>query len=306
MSEAKKTDSVGMDKLIRAVVGGVDYEYRSLVDTVLRSGRDVITRGHKCRRLINFPVVFTSTPLVSLRKTAWRTCLREWEWFMSGSNAIEDLHPSVRPWWEPWATKRGKGNGPLVKTRVEYNYSQQFREFNGTNNHGEQASFDQIQYLIEGICNHPYSRRNLITTWNTADMARDDCPITNCHGSLIQAFVDPQSNKLTLFTVQRSADVICGVPHNWLQYWGFLLWLAHITGRDVGELHWVGTDCHIYYQHMELAEKIRNLAVDPITTPELRHMINPSDLFNQPFKADDFQLHGDYFPILTDKAELVV
>src|SRR5690606_26897284 len=126
-----------------------------------------------------------------------------------GSEDIKDLHPSVRPWWEPWANIEGQ---------VLFNYSDQFRAFAGTDG----RVVDQIEYLIDGIKNHPYSRRNVITTWNAADMTNPACPITNCHSTVTQAFVNPD-NSLHLVTYQRSVDVICGLPHNWIQYWSFLL-----------------------------------------------------------------------------------
>lgn len=213
----------------------IDDIYTGLISDVLTTGDEITTRNATVRRLIHYPVEITSTPLVSVRKTAWKNALREWEWFMSGSPDINDLHPSVRPWWTPWADKTGW---------VNWNYSMQFRRY------GDTSGFDQIAYLIDGIKNHPFSRRNVITTWHTEDMNREDCTITNCHGTVIQAFVRPDDS-LHLVTYQRSVDVVCGLPHNWLQYWAFLLWVAHWSWRAVGSLTWIGGDVHVYEEHRE-------------------------------------------------------
>lgn len=263
----------------------IDLLYLFLIDDVQRRGDEIKTRNSVCRRIVAETQTFTSTPLVSVRKTAWKSALREFEWFMTGSDNIKDLHPSVHSWWQPWASVNGT---------IEHNYSRQFRHF-----HGDGGTVDQIQLLIDGIANHPFSRRNVITTWNTADMVSKNCPITNCHGSIIQAFVNPDRT-LHLVTYQRSVDVICGLPHNWIQYWAFLLWLAARTGTTVGTLTWIGGDIHVYDVHRPLVDKMRNAYVSG-ETPTL--VYTPTSL---EFKADDFTLDGPYKPALTDRAEMVV
>ena len=144
---------------------------------------------------------FKSTPLVSTRRTAWLNALREWEWFMSGSNDINNLHEKVHHWWQPWADKEGY---------INYNYSAQFRGAMGSalDTRGSPIELDQIKYLQDAIKNHPYSRRSVITTWNAADMTALDCSITNCHGTVIQAFVEPEDNSLhlTIFTDRDYKD----------------------------------------------------------------------------------------------------
>ncbi len=263
----------------------VDQTYQFLIENILHNGHTLTTRNSVVKRIFARTLTFTSTPLISVRKTAWKNALREWEWFMSGSTNIKDLHDAVKPWWKPWANVWGD---------VHFNYSAQFRaayECEGTD-------FDQIQYLIDGIKEHPFSRRNVITTWNTMDMASKDCPITNCHGTIIQAFVNP-NNSLHLVTYQRSVDTICGLPHNLIQYWAFLLWLAHLTSRTVGSLTWIGGDVHVYEAHFPLAHKI--LAVTPKASPEL--VYKPT---SEQFLAEDFTLFSPYFPVLTDRAEMIV
>lgn len=266
----------------------VNYEYRRILNSLFACGESVETRNSKCLRIVCECVTFLHTPLVSVRKTAWLNALREWEWFMSGSHNINDLHPAVRSWWEPWADKDGW---------IPYNYSSQFRHYR---NVPGGRPVDQIQVLVDGVKNHPFSRRNVITTWNTADMLRPENPITNCHGTVIQAFVSPKSNKLSLVTYQRSIDSVCGLPHNWIQYWAFLLWLAHRGGRSVGELKWIGGDVHLYEAHKDLARRMI-VVQTPQEPPELIYTPSGDD-----FKADDFKLEGEYAPVIVERAEMIV
>lgn len=262
-----------------------DQQYTALLHELLTDGERVRTRNDWVRRLICRPLTFTGTPLVCARKTAWRNALLEWEWFMSGSNNVKDLHPAARPWWQPWANEEGF---------VFFNYSRQFREFEGASGH-----VDQIALLIDGVKNHPFSRRNVITTWNAADMNHPLCPISNCHNSLTQAFVDG-ANALHLVTYQRSVDVVCGVVHNWIQEWAFLLWLASRTGRGVGSLTWIGGDVHLYEEHAELAQKVVDVAHSE-PCPELAYAPTCEE-----FRAEDFRLDRPYLPRILDRARMIV
>lgn len=273
-------------------MGGVDAVYADLVRRVLRDGDRVETRNSRCRRLFAEKAVFRSTPLVSARKTAWKTAIREWEWFMTGSNNVNDAHPSVRPWWGPWADPAGA---------VLFNYGEQFRRFTAVDQYtGSVGLFDQIAALVEGVRSHPFSRRNVVTTWNPPEMADGECRITNCHGTVIQAFVDAVGH-LHLVTYQRSADVVCGLPHNWIQYWAFLLWLAARTGKAADSLTWLGGDVHVYETHKALASRIVGAAPSCGLTPPLAYRPSLPD-----FRADDFALEGEYSPVLADRAEMVV
>ncbi len=269
-------------------MNAIDAAYAALLNDVLAHGERLTTRNAPVRRVVARTLVFERTPLVCARKTAWKNALREWEWFMSGSNHIDDLHPSVRKWWEPWVDRNGL---------VANNYSRQFRCYG---NHARlEDRVDQIEYLIAGVRDHPHSRRNVITTWNTADMIAPETPITNCHGSYIQAFVGVGG--LSLMTVQRSADAICGIPHNWLQYWAFLLWLAHRTGNRPDSLTWIGGDVHVYEEHAALATEIIFAATATQPGPELIYRPTSED-----FKADDFALDSEYRPTITASARMVV
>lgn len=265
----------------------VDIIFANHLDTILNTGSSISTRNSLTKRARNLTANFFSTPLISIRKTAWKNALREMEWFLSGSNNIKDLHPSVHSWWIPWVDQNGN---------IANNYSVQFRSFVGRD-----QTLDSLEYLTYGIKNHPFSRRNVITTWNTADMASNKTSITNCHGSLIQALVEPTDKTLHLTMVQRSADMVLGVPHNWIQYWALMLYLSHHANCKVGSLFWHGVDCHIYEDHEEAASQIIQLDKTQITTPQL-HYSGSSQLF----KADDFYLVDDYKPIIKQKLNMTV
>jgi thymidylate synthase len=138
-------------------------------------------------------------------------------------------------------------------------------------------------------------------------MGADDCSITNCHGTIIHLNVG-KNNSLNLFMYQRSVDVICGLPHNLIQYWAFLHWLAFKTDKKVGVFDWTGGDVHIYEQHTELAKKLLLSDFDSIKPCHMLYYPNDKVNPNSPddFKANDFMLTGLYNPLLIDKAIMVV
>lgn len=263
-----------------------DRQYADLLAACLR-GEVVQTRNSECLRSIFLSASFDRTPLVGLRRTAWKTALREMEWFLSGSDCVHDLHPSVRPWWQPWADAEG---------RVRNNYGAQLRAFHGRGG----RAVDQVQYLIDSLREHPGSRRAVATTWNTADMLAEETPITNCHGSLITAHVEA-GNRVTLVMVQRSADAVVGLPANWVQYWALMLWLSFRAGRQPGRLLWLSTDVHVYRRHEDLARRLVNLWLEAAPTPDL--VYTPT---SEQFLADDFALDGPYTPMVNERAEMVV
>lgn len=295
-----------------------DKKFMQLVGEALKFGHRVSTRNSAVLRIHPASHAlhqsFFYTPLVNVRRTAWRQAVQEMEWFLSGSNLVSDLPPPVRKWWAPWADEGG---------RVPYNYSVQFRETGGLVRDPENgplpASTDQLIDFVTGIRQHPYSRRNLMTTWNPVEMVLKGCPITNCHGTVVQAFVCPNSvqgekPRLLLKTYQRSADLLLGLPHNWLQYWAFLLWLANATDTYPDCLVWVGGDVHLYEAHEPVARKMYESwyarAEDAPAAPNLTHTQTPDDFYpgtDVPrFLAADFGLDGEYAPLSNDKLEMVV
>jgi thymidylate synthase len=129
-------------------------------------------------------------------------------------------------------------------------------------------------------------------------MNHPSTPLTNCHTSLLQFFVE--DGKLNFFTYQRSCDLMLGVPHNLIQSWAFLMFMAKATGLEVGCMQWMGGDCHVYMDHIEAAKKVVGYR-GPVPQNEL---IYTGD--GKVFKADDFHLKDEYKPIFTDKLNMIV
>ena len=267
--------------------------YINTTKQVMESGISVTTRNSEVLRATNIMHTFEGTPLVTVRKTAWKLALREFEFFLSGGDNINYLHKSVRHWWEPWTDENGN---------MPNSYGPQFRAASMVDEHGDVKFFDQLEYLVNGIKNHPYSRRNVISAWNTGEMACPSTLITSCHSSIIQAFVN-NNDEIDLTMYQRSGDFLLGVQHNWIQYYAFILWLARETGRKPGKLTWIGGDVHIYKDHWNVAHEILGIQSGYTDAPQLVLR----DQTPGPFKADEFELTSPVpEPIIKTKIPMIV
>ena len=268
-----------------------DLIYTNLISSIQTTGELVPSRNSPTRRKFDLPnVTFTKTPLVTLRKTAWSKAIREMEWFLSGNPTCPS---ELLDWWEP-----------QLNSNKEYigGYGEQLRSFT--------SSFDQIEALIAGIRNHPYSRRHVITTWNPAEMANiiqlnnnPNTP-TTCHTTIAQFFVS-QDRSLSFHSYQRSADMLLGVPHNWIQSWALLLWVCGQTDTFPGKMLWTFGDAHTYthISHLQTIDQL--LAIkSPLVSNAPRLIYNGG--INSDFRAADFEMIGTVpEPIVLIKPKLL-
>ena len=100
-------------------------------------------------------------PLLPGKFTPFKLVANELLWFLSGSTNNEQLRrmngndkPTI---WEEWADRDGN-LGPI--------YGYQWRKWwcDGESN------VDQIDNLIEGLIERPFSRRHIVSAWNVADI----------------------------------------------------------------------------------------------------------------------------------------
>jgi thymidylate synthase len=138
-----------------------------------------------------------------------------------------------------------------------------------------------------------------MTAWHPAEMARitetNENPNTPtcCHGTLIQFFV--REGSLHISTYQRSADVLLGVPHNFIAYWALLLYFAHHSSLKVGSLRWIFGDLHLYQHpsHQQVAEQLLTCTLDLDKSVKLCYNPSVENKDVPEFKAGDFVLVGN-------------
>ncbi len=250
----------------------IDTQYETLLAYVLgigirkedRTGTGAFsTFGQQLRYNLR-----NSFPLITTRAIRFDRVADELLWFISGSTNVNDLPTRTQPWWRPWANESGD-LGPI--------YGAQWRNAGGV---------DQLANVIKSIKRDPDSRRHVVSAWNVSDLT--DMALPPCH-ALFQFYVS--AGALSCQVYQRSADMFLGVPANIASY----ALLTHMMAREcklgVGELIWVGGDCHVYSNQIDQVDE--QLKRDIREFPQLH--INPGGQGFFSHRADDFTLTG-YYP----------
>ena len=80
-----------------------EYQYLNLVDDILTHGTLEEGRNGKTKTVfgaaMHFDLTNNTIPLLTTKKVAWKTCLKELLWFIHGSTNNEDLQKqNVRIW----------------------------------------------------------------------------------------------------------------------------------------------------------------------------------------------------------------
>ncbi len=256
-------------------------QYLDLLDDVLRNGVPRLDRtgtgtvgvfARQCRYDLR-----DGFPCLTTKKLHLRSIIYELLWFLRGDTNVRYLQEHGVTIWDEWADENGD-LGPV--------YGSQWRHWPD----GKGGSIDQIEKLIDGLKNNPWSRRHLVSAWNVAEV--DGMALPPCH-CLFQFCVIPSQEEgkphgLSLQLYQRSADLFLGVPFNIASYALLLMMVAQVCGYEAREFIHTFGDLHLYTNHLEQARL--QLSREPRTLPQMR--INPEVRSIDAFTYEDFELTG--------------
>lgn len=267
-------------------------EYLDLMRDVLENGQDRRDRtGTGTRSVFGRQMRFDLTegfPLLTTKKLHLKSIIHELLWFLRGETRVEPLQEVGVRIWNEWATEEqcarfGRGAGDLGPV-----YGHQWRNFGATRRPDktyEQDGTDQIQRLLDGLKNKPYSRRHLVSGWHPGEA--DQVALPPCH-TLFQFYADPERGLLSCQLYQRSADLFLGVPFNIASYSLLLLMVAQVTGFRAHEFVHTFGDVHLYLDHLEQAKL--QLTREPRQRPRMVIDSDVDDLFA--FRFEHFRLEG--------------
>lgn len=249
-------------------------QYQNLLHDILahgvqksdRTGTGTIST-FGCRMSFNLAEGF---PLVTTKKVHFKSVVAELLWFLSGSTFVQDLQAMGCTIWDEWAREDGS-LGPV--------YGFQWRSWEAAD--GEHI--DQISNVIEGIKRDPDGRRHIVSAWNVGALRNMALP--PCH-VLFQFYV--ANGRLSCQLYQRSADAFLGVPFNIASYALLTHMVAAQCNLQVGDLIWVGGDCHIYLNHMEQVNTLLSRA--PRQMPFI--LLDPTVNSVFDYRPDHIQLMG--------------
>lgn len=246
-------------------------------------------------------------PLMTSRRTPFKTIARELLWFLSGSTDASVLQNQGVQIWNgntsrEFLNKRGLEHLPEGDLGSGYGF--QWRHFGATYVNCKTdytgKGIDQIQQAIDLILHDPESRRIIVTAWNPAQ--ETSTALMPCH-CFFQFFVDTSvtPNRLDCMLYQRSCDLVLGVPFNIASYSLLTYMIASVTGKTPGRFIHIMGDSHVYKNHLNGVKEL--LTRTPTTFPKLTLTHVPSTVFD--FKEEYFVLEN-YRPLPPIKFDMAI
>ena len=216
-------------------------------------------------------------PALTLRKTAFKSCIDEilWIW-QKKSNNVHDLNSHI---WDAWADETGSiGKAYGYQMGVKHKY--------------KEGEMDQVDRVIFDLKNNPYSRRMMTNIYVHQEL--HEMNLYPCAYSMtFNVTKNKDSDKLILNAIlnQRSNDILAANSWNVCQYAVLVHMLAQVCDYEVGELLHVIADAHIYDRHIPV---IRELIERPTYDAPTFWMNSEVKDFYQ-FTVDDFELRNYKF-----------
>lgn len=274
-----------------------EYQYIDLIKDILENGEEVCGRNGttkvKIGATMRFSLKDNTVPILTTKKTAWKTCLKELLWFISGNTDNRTLKAQNVKIWNANASLEFLHNERgLIDNREDDLgpvYGFQWRHFNAPYKNYEtdyrDQGIDQLKNLIEDLKDpvKRYSRRHILTAWNPCQI--NEMALPPCH--LLCQF-NVVNDKLSCCLYQRSGDVGLGVPFNIASYSFLTHMIAQLTGLKAHEfIHFI-SNAHIYDDHYAaLKEQIER---EPYQFPKLDFLNIKSINSIDEFKVEHFNI----------------
>ncbi|MBE6647892.1 MAG: thymidylate synthase [Ruminococcaceae bacterium] len=221
-------------------------------------------------------------PIMTLRRTAFKSCIDEMLWiWQKKSNKVSELNSHI---WDSWADE----NGTIGKA---YGYQL------GVKHKYKEGMFDQVDRMLFELKNNPASRRIMSNIFVHQDL--HEMGLYPCAYSLT---LNVSGNVLNGILNQRSQDMLTANNWNVCQYAILMHMFAVVSGLKVGELVHVIADAHIYDRHIPIVKEIIN---NPIfDAPKLIIDDSVNDFYS--FTIDSFSLEGYNYTKLDKKIPVAI
>ncbi|MCR4562692.1 MAG: thymidylate synthase [Bacilli bacterium] len=208
-------------------------------------------------------------PILTIRKTAFKSCIDEilWIW-QKKSNNIHELNSHI---WDSWADEKGSiGKAYGYQLGVKHIY--------------KEGEFDQVDRVLYDLKHNPQSRRILTNIYNFQDL--HEMGLYPCAYSMT---FNVTGDTLNGILNQRSNDMLTANNWNVVQYSVLLMMFAQVSGLKPGTLVHVIADAHIYDRHIPLAKEV--IAKPQHPAPKFK--MDPTIKNFYDFTVDSFSLE-DY------------
>jgi thymidylate synthase len=281
-------------------------QYVNLIKKIIDKGTWEEGRNGRTKSIFGETMRFSlqngKIPILTTKKTAWKTCLKELLWFIRGETDNKLLQEQGVHIWDGNSTKEfmeSRGLGHYPEGQLGKIYGFQWRHFNAESDlktgkaiydkEGNRG-VDQLQQIIDALKDPKQrtSRRLIMTAWNPCQL--DEMALPPCH--VMCQFNVHDGNKLSCALTQRSGDFPVGIPFNTASYSFLTHLLAKHCGLEAYEfVHFIG-NCHIYEDHVEPIKAIFDRVPYKFPTLEIytkKENINDYEVYD--FFVADYQCH---------------
>ena len=276
-----------------------EYQYLNIVQHILENGFWEEGRNGKTKSIFGNSMRFSlkdgKIPILTTKKTAWKTCLKELLWFIRGETNNKILKEQGVHIWD------ANGSREFLDSRGLFNYEEdelgpiygrQWRQFNkpffskGQEDITKEEGIDQLQQIIDALKDPKQrtSRRLIMTAWNPCQLHQMALP--PCH--ILCQFNVHDGNKLSCMMMQRSCDVVLGQPINIASYSFLTHLIAKHCGLQAYEFVYFMGNVHLYENAIDAAKL--QITREPFEFPTLsikqvRENIND-------YQVEDFEIHN--------------
>ena len=278
-----------------------EYQYLNLLKDLMEHGTLEEGRNGAVQTAIGSAMHFSlengKIPILTTKKTAWKTCLKELLWFIRGKMDNKILNDQKVYIWDGNSTPEfmeSRGLSHYREGDLGSLYGFQWRHWNapyeGCDADYTGKGIDQLQTAIDMLKDPKQrnSRRIIVSAWNPEQV--DQGVLPSCHNFF--QFSVTQGNLLSCTLYQRANDEMLGVPFNIASY-SFLVHLiaTHCDLIPYEFIHY-GGNCHIYQEHLHAAhEQITRAPFEFPTLTILNKRDNINDYVIEDFKLHDYQHH---------------
>lgn len=281
-----------------------EYQYINLIKDILERGTWEEGRNGRTKSIFGSSMRFSlangQIPILTTKKTAWKTCLKELLWFIRGETDNKLLQDQGVHIWDGNSTREFLDSRGLTHYReglIGPGYGFQWRNFNGTYDSltgklldGGSSGIDQLQQIIDALKDPKQrtSRRLIMSAWNPCQL--DEISLPPCH--IFCQFNVHDGNKLSCMMVQRSCDFFLGIPFNVASYSLLTHLIAKHCGLEAYEfIHFMG-NCHLYENAIDAAKLQITREPFPFPTVSIKQVReNINDYCVDDFKIHNYQSH---------------
>jgi thymidylate synthase len=278
-----------------------ENQYLNLISDIIEHGSVDNGRNGNTKAIFGSAMHFSlengKIPILTTKRVAHKTCLKELLWFIKGDTNNKHLKDQKVHIWDANGSREFLDKRGLMDRKEDDMgpiYGFQWRHFNAPYSDCDadytNKGYDQLQNMID-ILKCPevrMSRRLVMSAWNPLQL--EEMALPPCH--VLAQFNVTDNNKLHCALYQRSGDVGLGVPFNIASYSFLTHLLAKHCGLEATDFAYFLGNTHIYDDHIDILKTQVGRTPKAFPTIEITKLYsNINDYELEDFNITNYEYH---------------